>query len=137
MQPNTQTYLSEHQADLHLRFTACRLPGGVSSSSEFWEFLAEGRSGQCDIPLDRFNASAFYHQKGLTRPGSMTTKGGYFLREDPRLFDHEFFDILPLEAMYSEFLNYFATQTIYLCYDGWITLINSQLRSGSPATQIA
>ncbi|KAI1150002.1 polyketide synthase [Nemania diffusa] len=81
---------------------SCRLPGGVSSSSEFWEFLAEGRSGQCDIPLDRFNASAFYHQKGLTRPGSMTTKGGYFLREDPRLFDHEFFDILPLEAMYMD-----------------------------------
>ncbi|KAI0531882.1 polyketide synthase [Xylaria digitata] len=81
---------------------SCRLPGGVNSSSELWEFLAQGKSGKCDIPQDRFNASAFYHPKGLTRPGSMTTKGGYFLQEDPRLFDHEFFDILPLEAMYMD-----------------------------------
>ncbi|KAI0406569.1 polyketide synthase [Xylaria palmicola] len=81
---------------------SCRLPGGVDSSSALWEFLKQGKSGQCDIPLDRFNASAFYHPKGLNRPGSMTTKGGYFLQEDPRLFDHEFFEILPLEAMYMD-----------------------------------
>ncbi|RYP80513.1 hypothetical protein DL770_006186 [Monosporascus sp. CRB-9-2] len=81
---------------------SCRLPGGINSSSKLWEFLREGRSGQCEVPRERFNVDAFYHPNGLDRPGSMTTRGGYFLQEDPRLFDPDFFNIIPLEAAYMD-----------------------------------
>ncbi|KIX10093.1 uncharacterized protein Z518_01174 [Rhinocladiella mackenziei CBS 650.93] len=76
----------------------CRLPGGVNSASKLWDFLRDGKSGQCKVPPDRFNVDAFYHPKGLGRPGSMHTVGGYFLQEDPRDFEPEFFGINPLEA---------------------------------------
>ncbi|KAH9904842.1 polyketide synthase [Xylariomycetidae sp. FL2044] len=81
---------------------ACHLPGGVDSSEKLWEFLRSGGSGQCDIPPSRFNVEAFYHPDSLERPGSMHTQGEYFLQEDPKLFDPEFFNILPVEAAYMD-----------------------------------
>ncbi|TAQ85507.1 hypothetical protein B7494_g6164 [Chlorociboria aeruginascens] len=80
----------------------CRLPGGVDSSSALWELLTQERTGQCSIPPSRFNVDAFYHPKGVDRPGSMNTQGGYFLQEDIRSFDPEFFGITPLEATYMD-----------------------------------
>ncbi|KFA72420.1 hypothetical protein S40288_08039 [Stachybotrys chartarum IBT 40288] len=80
----------------------CRLPGGVNSATRLWDLLKEGKDGRCDIPQDRFNVDAFYHPQGLTRPGSVTTRGGYFIKEDTRLFDPEFFNISPAEAIYMD-----------------------------------
>ncbi|OJJ78181.1 hypothetical protein ASPBRDRAFT_37382 [Aspergillus brasiliensis CBS 101740] len=81
----------------------CRLPGGVDSSSRFWEMLCQGRSGQCEVPQDRFGVEAFYHPRGLDRPGSMNMRGGYFLQDqDVREFDNEFFGINNLEATYMD-----------------------------------
>lgn len=80
----------------------CRLPGGVNSSSKFWELLEQEKTGKCKIPPTRFNVDAFYHPDGVDRPGSMNTQGGYFLEEDPRLFDPGFFGISPLEATYMD-----------------------------------
>jgi acyl transferase domain-containing protein len=50
---------------------ACKLPGDVNSPSQLWEMLVNSRSGQCDLPADRWNIDAFYHPKGGDRPGSM------------------------------------------------------------------
>lgn len=82
--------------------TACRLPGGVNSCSTFWDLLASSKSGQCEVPSSRFNIDAFYHPKGAQRPGSMNTKGGYFLQEDIRAFENGFFGINNLEATYMD-----------------------------------
>lgn len=62
----------------------------------------EGRSGQCNVPADRFNVDAFYHPNGPDRPGSMSTKGGYFVDEDIRNFENDFFGINNLEATYMD-----------------------------------
>lgn len=78
------------------------MPGDVNSPSRLWDFLKEGKSGQCKIPSSRFNVDAFYHPKGVDRPGSMHTTGGYFLQEDPRAFDPDFFGISPIEATYMD-----------------------------------
>ncbi|KAL4912943.1 polyketide synthase [Aspergillus aurantiobrunneus] len=80
----------------------CRFPGGINSSSNLWDLLYEQRTGQCKIPSSRFNVNAFYHPKGVDRPGSMNTMGGYFLEEDPRMFDPDFFGISPIEATYMD-----------------------------------
>lgn len=71
---------------------ALRLPGGVSSSEEFWELLVNKRDGHCPVPSSRYNAEAFFE------PGKAPTSG-YFLQEDPSYFDAPFFSITPQEAM--------------------------------------
>jgi acyl transferase domain-containing protein len=40
---------------------ACRLPGGASTPSKFWEMIANKRSGRSEIPKSRMNVDAFYH----------------------------------------------------------------------------
>ncbi len=40
---------------------ACRFPGDVSSSSEFWAMLAQARSGLSAVPADRFETQAWRH----------------------------------------------------------------------------
>jgi acyl transferase domain-containing protein len=44
---------------------------------------------------------SFYHPNG-DRPGSIVTKGGYFLNEDVREFENSFFGINNLEATYMD-----------------------------------
>ena len=78
------------------------MPGDVSGASSLWELLEQGRTGQCGIPAGRFNIDGFYHPLGADRPGSMNTKGGYFLKEDIRHFDNDFFGINPMEATYMD-----------------------------------
>lgn len=49
------------------------------------------------IPLNRFDVDKFLHpQRG--RPGGMTTAGGYFLRDDPTLFEPQLFSMKPAES---------------------------------------
>lgn len=81
---------------------ACRLPGDVDSPSSLWKLLEEERSGQCDVPESRFNIDAFYEPGSSEVPGGMNMKGGYFIKEDIREFDNEFFGILNAEATYMD-----------------------------------
>lgn len=79
--------------------TACRLPGDISSPSELWSFLSQEKSAQSDFPKNRLNIDSWYNADGQ-KPGSIFTKGGYFLSENDsfREFDPSFFGISPLEA---------------------------------------
>lgn len=81
---------------------ACRLPGDVDSPSALWRFLEDENSGQCDVPESRFNINAFYEPGGAEMPGGMNMKGGYFIKEDIRYFDNEFFGIPNAEATYMD-----------------------------------
>ncbi|KAK3994454.1 hypothetical protein QBC44DRAFT_286263 [Cladorrhinum sp. PSN332] len=78
---------------------ACRLPGDITSPSELWDFLAEAKSAQSDIPKNRLNVDGWYHPDGH-RAGSINTRGGYFLSDGDSFsqFDPSFFGISPLEA---------------------------------------
>ncbi|KAI8945258.1 polyketide synthase-like protein [Xylaria longipes] len=76
---------------------ACRLPGGVRSPSDMWQFLLEEKSAQGLVPPERYNIDGFYSQEG-DKAGVMNLNGGYFLQEDVRQFDNEFFGIHSLEA---------------------------------------
>ncbi|KAI1802995.1 putative polyketide synthase [Daldinia bambusicola] len=78
---------------------ACRLPGDVRSPSELWQFLMERKTGQGRVPPERYNIDGFYSSKG-EKHGVMNVDGGYFIREDVRLFDNEFFGINNYDATY-------------------------------------
>ncbi|KAI1355392.1 polyketide synthase-like protein [Xylaria sp. FL0043] len=77
---------------------ACRLPGEVNSPAELWQLLLDKRSTQSTVPLQRYNISGYYSQEG-DKAGVMNVDGGYFLKEDVRHFDNEFFGINNFEAM--------------------------------------
>ncbi|KAI1752350.1 polyketide synthase [Xylaria castorea] len=80
---------------------ACRLPGGVKSPSQMWDFLMQSRSAKGPVPEVRFNVKGFHHPDG-NRAGVMAADGGYFLQHDVRQFEAEFFELNNLEAMYMD-----------------------------------
>src|SRR6478735_4535107 len=74
----------------------CRFPGGVVGPEAYWSFLANGGDAIGEIPSDRWDADAFYHQDPFA-PGRMSSKWGGFL-SDVAGFDADFFGISPREA---------------------------------------
>lgn len=99
-----------------LGLLGCRLPGGVKSPQDLWEFLMNGGSGQGDVPPSRWNIDGFYHPNGQ-RHGSMNTKGGYFLDEDIRQFDNGFFGINNLEATFMDPQQRKLLEVCYECFE--------------------
>ncbi len=78
---------------------ACRLPGGVDTPAQYWQFLKDGQSGVIRVPTDRWDADAYYSDDH-TRPGTICNREGGFLTSwHPDEFDAEFFGISPREAV--------------------------------------
>ncbi|KAF1935695.1 polyketide synthase 1 [Clathrospora elynae] len=75
-----------------------RLPGGVRDAESFWELLYSGRSGQCQVPENRYNVETWY---GPGKPGHVNSKLGYFLDHDLTSADSSFWSMTKkeLEAM--------------------------------------
>lgn len=59
---------------------ALRLPGGLESPQQFWDFLVAKGDARGRVPESRYNISAYYSQSG--RPGTIGTEHGYFLSDD-------------------------------------------------------
>ncbi|KAI1499776.1 polyketide synthase [Biscogniauxia marginata] len=95
---------------------ACRLPGGIRSPSDLWDFLVRKKSAQGPVPSDRFNIKAFYHPDG-SRAGAMDADGGYFLQEDVRQFDNSFFGINNLEATYMDPQQRKLLEVVFECFE--------------------
>ncbi|RYP51839.1 hypothetical protein DL768_002915 [Monosporascus sp. mg162] len=75
----------------------CRWPGGVRDNPGLWELLKNKQSGYRDLGDHRFSVEGFYHPN-TDRPGTVSTRGGFLLSEDARLFEPSFFGIQPLEV---------------------------------------
>jgi acyl transferase domain-containing protein len=76
----------------------------------------DGRSGQGDIPPSRFNKDSVYHPNH-DRSGTINGKGGYFLQNDVRLFDNNFFGIHNLEARYMDPQQRQLLEVVYECME--------------------
>lgn len=107
----------------HPRNAGCRLPGDVSSASEFWSMLLAGRSGQTPrVPAHRFNIDAHYHAR-RDRPGSLPVLGGYFLDEELGPFDPGAFGISPVEAAWMDPQQRKLLEVVYEAFEsGGVTL---------------
>ncbi|KAK5999099.1 Reducing polyketide synthase DEP5 [Cladobotryum mycophilum] len=80
----------------------CRLPGDISSASDFWDLMMRKGTGQTPkVPSSRFNIDAHFH-KNNDRPGSFGVLGGYFLNGEVSDFDPGLFGITPVEAMWMD-----------------------------------
>ncbi|KAG6360409.1 hypothetical protein INS49_011469 [Diaporthe citri] len=78
--------------------SACRFPGGSSSTSKLWELLREPRDVVRHFDPKRFNLERFYHPDGETHGSTDVKPKSYLLEEDNRVFDAGFFAISPVEA---------------------------------------
>ncbi|PVH76451.1 hypothetical protein DL98DRAFT_496800 [Cadophora sp. DSE1049] len=77
--------------------TGCRFPGQANTSAKLWELLSEPKELSVPIPPSRFNADGFYHPDGFHH-GTSNVQKSYFLSEDVRKFDSQFFNISTAEA---------------------------------------
>ncbi|KAI2465872.1 fatty acid synthase S-acetyltransferase [Annulohypoxylon bovei var. microspora] len=70
---------------------ALRLPGGLTTPQELWEFLLAKGDARSRVPQTRYNLSAFYSPTG--KPGTVSTEHGYFLDDSVDLgaLDTSFF----------------------------------------------
>lgn len=57
----------------------------------------EKRSASQDFERNRFNIDGFYHPN-RDRPGSLPMRSAHLLNDDPKLFDHRFFGMSPVEV---------------------------------------
>ncbi|KAI1170868.1 putative hybrid NRPS/PKS enzyme [Nemania sp. FL0916] len=77
--------------------TGIRFPGGCDNPSKLWELLRQPRDLLKEIPESRFSLDAFYHPQNHHH-GTSNVRHSYFLDEDLRQFDAQFFAIKPTEA---------------------------------------
>ncbi|KAI0889325.1 fatty acid synthase S-acetyltransferase [Annulohypoxylon maeteangense] len=70
---------------------ALRLPGGLTTPQELWEFILAKGDARSKVPQSRYNLSAFYSPTG--KPGTVYTEHGYFLDDSVDLgaLDTSFF----------------------------------------------
>ncbi|KID87248.1 Beta-ketoacyl synthase [Metarhizium guizhouense ARSEF 977] len=77
-----------------------RLPGGISSDSEYWDLLVNKKNGRCRVPATRYNVDGF--SGGKTQTQSLATEYGYFLQTEISKIDMSFFLMKPAEATVSD-----------------------------------
>ena len=77
---------------------ACRLPGGLHTPQQLWEFLVAKGDARTRVPESRYNVDAYYSPQ--VKPGSVKSEYGYFLDESVNLgsFDGSFFNLGRTEA---------------------------------------
>ncbi|KAG9192485.1 hypothetical protein G6011_11219 [Alternaria panax] len=62
---------------------ALRLPGGLESPQDLWEFLLAKGDARSRVPESRYNISAYHSDSG--KPGTIATQYGYFLDDNVKL----------------------------------------------------
>jgi len=88
----------ERQAHLPIAVVgmACRLPAGIATPDQFWEFLQQQGDGITEVPKDRWDADELYDpEPGV--PGKVCTRSGGFVSDIDK-FDADLFGISPREA---------------------------------------
>ncbi|KAJ9252219.1 hypothetical protein DTO207G8_4834 [Paecilomyces variotii] len=77
---------------------ACRLPGGLTTPEELWDFLIAKKDGRCRVPESRYNVDSYY--SNTKKPGTVSTEYGYFLDENVDLgaLDMSFFTMTRTEV---------------------------------------
>ncbi|GAA0442331.1 type I polyketide synthase [Streptomyces stramineus] len=76
--------------------TACRLPGGISTTDALWSALVDGRDLIGELPPDRFDARRWFDPRPLRAGKTYATVGGFL--ENIQDFDAAYFNVSPREA---------------------------------------
>lgn len=79
----TPSVVPERASPVAICGMALRLPGGLESPQQFWDFLIAKGDARGRVPESRYNISAYYSESG--RPGTIGTEHGYFLSDREHL----------------------------------------------------
>ncbi|KAJ4397735.1 hypothetical protein N0V93_001970 [Gnomoniopsis smithogilvyi] len=77
--------------------TGCRFPGEANTPGRLWDLLREPYDLLRKVPEDRFSAEGFFN-KNSDYHGNSNVRHSYFLSENVRAFDPQFFGVSPIEA---------------------------------------
>lgn len=86
----------ELQAPIAICGMAVRLPGGLRTPQQLWDFLLAKGDARAKVPQSRYNVSAFYDSTG--KPGTVITEYGYFLDEEIGALDTSFLSMPRMEV---------------------------------------
>ena len=75
---------------------ALRLPAGLKTPQQLWEFLLSEGDARGRVPSSRYNVAAFHDRTG--KHGTVITEHGYFLEEDIGVLDTSFFSMPRMEV---------------------------------------
>jgi phthiocerol/phenolphthiocerol synthesis type-I polyketide synthase E len=75
----------------------CRFPAGADTPDRYWENLLAGTDGACEVPVDRWDAAAYFDADRMAAGKSYTSAGAFV--SDIAGFDAAFFGIPPSEAL--------------------------------------
>ncbi|KAI9768100.1 MAG: putative Hybrid PKS-NRPS biosynthetic cluster [Geoglossum simile] len=92
--------------------SGCRFPGGSNTPSKLWDLLREPRDCLSEIPRSRFNVNGFYHPDNMHH-GTSNVRHSYFLSEDHRAFDAQFFGVKATEAHAMDPQQRLLLETVY------------------------
>lgn len=96
---------------------ALRLPGGLGSPQQLWEFLLAKGDARGRVPESRYNISAYYSASG--RPGTIGTAYGYFLDETVKLgaLDASCFSLSRAELEFADPQHRRMLEVVRECFD--------------------
>ncbi|KAL7808235.1 polyketide synthase [Trichoderma gracile] len=83
--------------DIAIVGLALRFPGDATSPQKLWGVLERKESQWSEFPKNRLNIDGYYHPSN-DRLGSLSFRGGHFLKDDISAFDAPFFSIPTEEA---------------------------------------
>ncbi|KAK6827594.1 hypothetical protein PG987_010935 [Apiospora arundinis] len=129
--------MSQHMDPNNTPIAICgmgvRLPGGIRSSSDLFDFLVNKGDARNVVPKDRYNVEAYHDPSG--KAGSIATKYGYYLDIDLAEFDGSMFRIsnAELAAMDpSQRLLLEVTREAFESAEDWQDLQNVDLLNAAP-----
>lgn len=96
--------------------SGCRFPGGATSPSKLWDLLKSPTDLKRTIPAERFNVDRYYHQDS-SHHGTSNVRHSYFLEEDFKLFDANFFGVKAVEALAMDPQQRLLLETVYESLD--------------------
>ncbi|KAI1328457.1 hypothetical protein F5Y16DRAFT_155207 [Xylariaceae sp. FL0255] len=72
---------------------SCRLPGGLITPQQLWDFIIAKGDARSRVPANRYNVDAFYST--TVKPNAVATEYGYFLDQNVDLgaIDTSFFSM--------------------------------------------
>ena len=76
---------------------SCHFPGDITSPSEYWQLLSDGRNTSSQIPFDRWDAASMNARSNLSEKEKMQVSHGSFVN-DIECFDPTVFSISKAEA---------------------------------------
>ncbi|KAJ2993259.1 hypothetical protein NUW58_g1893 [Xylaria curta] len=93
-----------------------KLPEGVDTVSSFWETLEYGRNLVTDWPTSRIRGSAFRTEE-LGKRSKLYAGGGYFIKDDPGVFDAPFFSVTAAEAASMDPMQRWTLEASYRAFE--------------------